>query len=167
MERTVTSPKATRTRHDRFEDFYRTHRDPVAHALAITLRNVSLGAEAADEAMARAYERWRTVRNADNQPGWAYRVGLNWARDRLKKTTRERGLGPTEPVAAETGRVDPALDAAVADLPIEFRAVIVLRYFLDWSLDEIANGLDVPLGTVKSRLSRAHARLQSTLEELR
>ncbi len=52
-------------------------------------------------------------------------------------------------------------------LALEFRAVVVLRYFFDWQLDEIAVALDVPLGTVKSRLNRAHQRLAPALEELR
>lgn len=167
MWETVTDQTITKTRHERFEDFYRTHREPVAHALAITLRDRTLGAEAADEAMARAYERWRTVRKMDNQPGWVYRVGLNWARDRLRKTGRERGLDLVEPGAADVIRTDPSLDRAVAALPLEFRSVIVLRYFLDWRLEEIAQALDVPLGTVKSRLNRAHTRLAPTMEDLR
>jgi RNA polymerase sigma factor (sigma-70 family) len=167
MWETVPDQTVTRARHARFEDFYRTHRDPVAHALAVTLRDATLGAEAADEAMARAYERWRSVRKVDNQPGWVYRVGLNWARDRLRKSGRERTLDLAEPLTDDAVRIDPSLDRAVADLPLEFRSVIVLRYFLDWNLDDISRALDIPLGTVKSRLNRAHARLAPTMEDLR
>jgi DNA-directed RNA polymerase specialized sigma24 family protein len=42
--------------------------------------------------------------------------------------------------------------------------VVVLRYFMDWSLEDIAAGLRIPVGTVKSRLNRAHAKLAELLE---
>lgn len=157
----------TRTRHQRFEDFYRTHRQPIAHALAITLRNRELAEEACDEGMVRAYERWRKVATFDNQPGWVYRVGLNYARDRLRKSGRERDLGTHDASRDDRLSDDPSLDGLIMSLPLEFRAVVVLRYFFDWQLDEIAVALDVPLGTVKSRLNRAHQRLAPALEELR
>jgi RNA polymerase sigma-70 factor (ECF subfamily) len=43
------------------------------------------------------------------------------------------------------------------------RSVIVARYYLDWSTPQIAEGLDIPLGTVKSRLNRALQRLSEEL----
>jgi RNA polymerase sigma-70 factor (ECF subfamily) len=55
------------------------------------------------------------------------------------------------------------LRAAVAELPLEFREVIVLRELEGLSYKEIASVLSIPLGTVMSRLTRARARLQQTL----
>ncbi len=154
-----------RPTHQRFEDFYRTHRESVATALGATLGNRDLGTEACDEAMARAYERWAKVSTMENQPGWVYRVGLNWARDRLRRQARRTWLRRDEVIDAEP--TDPELVRAIQSLPIDARSVLVLRYFLDWSLEEIAVALDCPMGTVKSRLNRALARLSTTLENLR
>jgi RNA polymerase sigma-70 factor, ECF subfamily len=162
MHETMHAPTPT---HRLFDDFYRNHRDSVARALGATLGDEDLGTEACDEAMARAYERWSTVSTMDNQPGWVYRVGLNWARDHLRKQARRARLRREEVIEPEP--TDPALIRALQSLPIDARSVLVLRFFLDWSIEEIALALDRPTGTVKSRLNRALTRLSKTLEDLR
>jgi RNA polymerase sigma-70 factor (ECF subfamily) len=58
---------------------------------------------------------------------------------------------------------DPDVTRAVAALPYKLRVVVVSRYYLDWTNSEIATGLDIPLGTVKSRLHRALAQLETAL----
>lgn len=61
-------------------------------------------------------------------------------------------------------RVDrDALAQALADLPVEFREVVVLRELEDLSYKEIAQISDLPIGTVMSRLARARKRLQISL----
>ena len=57
--------------------------------------------------------------------------------------------------------------AALAELPAEQRAVIVLRYLLDYTPGEVARMLELPRGTVNSRLRRALDRLGSMIEEER
>jgi len=56
---------------------------------------------------------------------------------------------------------------AIGELPDDFRVVIVLREYHDQSLDEIARALEIPVGTVQSRLARARAALREALEGLR
>jgi RNA polymerase sigma-70 factor (ECF subfamily) len=148
-----------------FEAFYRGNRQHIFRALALTLGDRDLAADAVDEAMTRAFQHWRTVQNYDNQAGWAYRVGLNWARSRLRKRKREvlAERMPEEPT--EVRFTDPDLDRAVKSLPVDARAVVVLRHFLDWSTDEVARALQIRPGTVKSRLHRAMQELRSQLEE--
>ena len=68
----------------RFEDFYAAHRDEMARALGLALRDSALGAEAADEAFARACQRWGQVSSYANPQGWIFRVALNWARSWLR-----------------------------------------------------------------------------------
>jgi RNA polymerase sigma-70 factor (ECF subfamily) len=58
---------------------------------------------------------------------------------------------------------DPDVSKAVAALSYKLRAVVVVRYYLDWPIPQIAEGLHIPIGTVKSRLHRAHARLEKDL----
>lgn len=142
-----------------FEGFHRTHRDRLYRALVMTIRNPDVASEAVDEAMARAAERWETVGGYDSPEGWVYRVALNWSRSVFRRR---------RPLARSSGLVwdvlpDPDVTRAVAALPYKMRAVIVARYYLDWSTPQIAEGLDIPLGTVKSRLHRALQRLGKEL----
>jgi RNA polymerase sigma factor (sigma-70 family) len=152
-----------------FVEFWTAHRDPVARGLAVTLGDDDLGVEAADEAMARALARWDQVRAHANPAGWTYVVGLNWARSRLRRRRREELRAvPTDaarPAVVDGPAFDPALQAAIDALPIDMRVVVVLRLGLDWSTAEVAAALEVAEGTVKSRLSRAVARLAAELRE--
>jgi RNA polymerase sigma-70 factor (ECF subfamily) len=150
-----------------FTDFYRDRRDPVARALALTLGDVHLAAEATDEAMTRAYQRWARVASFDNPGGWVYRVGLNWA----GSARRRRQRLPASPAEREQTDValpaEPDLLAALAELDVRQRAVIVCRYYLGMSEAETAAALGTRPGTVKSRLHRGLHHLQGRLAHLR
>lgn len=143
-----------------FDAFYAESYTDVARALSITLGDAAWGREAADEAMTRAFDRWKDVAGYSNPAGWVYRVGLNWARSWHRKLNR-RLPWATETVALPSTH-DTALDDALADLDMKYRAVVVCRYLLDWSTEETSRALDLPTGTVKSRLSTGltHLRLQ-------
>lgn len=156
--------RPTGLRQREFPDFYRVHHQPILRALSATIRDDDLAQEATDEAMTRAYQRWSAVSEYDNAPGWVYRVGLNWARSRIRKQTREY-LHDTPPErAVHQSLPDPDLEAALRALPIEGRSLVVLRHLLDWSYDEIAEALGIPVGTAKSRLHRVMNDLRATLE---
>jgi RNA polymerase sigma-70 factor (ECF subfamily) len=122
-----------------------------------------LGLEAADEAMLRAFARWDTVRSYGNPAGWCYRVGLNWARNQLRRQRRgcpgiyETASGTDDPLP------DSELDEALGSLSLRHRTVVVLRYYLGWTVPQIADALRLPAGTVKSRLHRALRKLERQL----
>lgn len=167
--RVVREPNTTGAlvRPRRFEDFYRSNREDLVRALALTLRDPHLAAEAADEAMVRAYQHWRSLVTYDNPAGWTYRVGLNWARSWLRKRRREVPEMATEPPVWDPDPVDPSLAQEIGSLSDKHRAVIVLRFFWDWRIDQIADALDISPGTVKSRLHRALRQLRSNGEVTR
>ncbi|MEM7285892.1 MAG: sigma-70 family RNA polymerase sigma factor [Actinomycetota bacterium] len=145
-----------------FEAFYAEHHAPVARALALTLGDTGLGVEAADEAMTRAYQRWSQVAGYANPAGWVYRVGLNWARSFLRRRRRTTSSPYIEEAPVEDPQpTDPSLARALAALDPKHRSVVVLRYLLDWSVDQTAEALDIAPGTVKSRLHRALAQLET------
>ena len=149
-----------------FSRFFDDHHRRIASGLALTLRDDQLATDAAAEAMARAYQRWDDVGQYANPAGWVYRVGLNWARSRRRKLIREsfRSESP-EAAAPPTPDVDPTLGQALAELPVEQRAVVVCRYLLDWSEFQTAEALQIAPGTVKSRLSRGLDRLAVLLSD--
>lgn len=148
-----------------FSAFYRQYRKAVYRPLAIALRDPDMAAEAVDEAMVRAFERWSVVQRVDNQAGWVYRVAYRWAIDRMRRRDVERrALAILKPTAQEA-RPDPEpfLHPALARLPIEQRAVVVLAVAFEWSEKEIAEVLGIRPGTVKSRLHRGLASLRKEL----
>lgn len=147
-----------------FAAFYKKCRSPVRRGLALALGSVGLADEAVDEAMTRAFAYWETVRGYDRPDGWVYRVGLNWARGVFRKRRYEL-LSELEPNVGPS--VDPLPDRdlieAVGRLSLKVRAVVVARYYFDMSTAEVAEALEIPEGTVKSRLSRALDRLAADL----
>ena len=150
-----------------FEEFYDAARPRLLRAVGFTIDDRDLSVEVVDEALSRAYARWAMVARMANPDGWVYRVAMNLARNRFRRVRLERRRPlPVERTADDLqGWSDPAIAAALGQLPVEQRAVVVLRFHLDWSVDAIAVALDVPPGTVKSRLHRALERLESLLEE--
>jgi DNA-directed RNA polymerase specialized sigma24 family protein len=146
-----------------FETFYRDAYADIGRALTVTLGDLDLAQEATDEAMVRAYARWEKVRAYDNPGGWVYRVGLNWARSARRRLTRVPPFHDRRVVDPPVS--DPANAAALQDLDVSLRAVVVCRLLLDWSVDETATALRLKPGTVKSRLHRALAQLERTLGE--
>lgn len=149
-----------------FSTFYRDHYQTIARALAYTVGDTALGVEAADEAMARAYARWGSVSTYDNPAGWVHRVGLNWARSVLRRTTRRLPMRD-RPDVVQPPVADPEIAAALQELEVRLRAVVVCRLLLDWSIDDTADALGIKPGTVKSRYHRALRVLQSSLHHLR
>lgn len=149
-----------------YATFYRSSYASVARALTLTLVDVDLATEATDEAMARAYQRWDHISSFESPEGWTYRVGLNWARSVVRRRRRFQVVAlpdDLEGSVAEMG--DPALRRALGRLPVDQRAVIVCRFLFDWSVEQTAKALHLRPGTVKSRLHRALAALQSDLSQ--
>jgi RNA polymerase sigma-70 factor (ECF subfamily) len=101
---------------------------------------------------------------------WLYRVATNCALDELRR--RKRRPVPTDSLpepAAQMGSVEDRVgaridvDTALAALPEEFRVAVVLRDLCDLDYAEIAEVLDVPPGTVRSRIARGRAALAEAL----
>jgi RNA polymerase sigma-70 factor (ECF subfamily) len=145
-----------------FDAFYKATWSDVYRALWVTFRDSDLAQEATDEAMTRAYQHWSRVRSYRNPAGWVYRVGANWAHNRLRRRRLERDRREPAPTARPP---EPSgVAEAVRRLPLPQRQVVVMRLLLDWSELDTAEALDIKPGTVKSRLSRAVARLREELE---
>lgn len=145
-----------------FAAFYAAHHERLFRAVALAIRDVDLASDATDEAMVRAAEHWEQVSAYDSPGGWVYRVALNWSRSVFRSRGRRWKRAPS--IVTRDRLPDPDVSDAVARLPRQQRVVVVARYYLDWTLADIAVALDVPVGTVKSRLSRAQDRLAEILE---
>jgi RNA polymerase sigma-70 factor (ECF subfamily) len=99
---------------------------------------------------------------------WLYRIATNAALDELRRRSR-RPIPHDAPAHMSTpsreGAVDARLDVdrALAEVPTEFRTAVVLRDLADLDYREIAAVLEVPVGTVKSRIARGRRALRDAL----
>lgn len=103
---------------------------------------------------------------------WLYRVATNAALDELRRRKRrpepaeldeDRSPGGAGVESAVAARLD--VDSALAGLTPEFRAAVVLRDLCDMDYAEIAEVLDVPIGTVRSRIARGRTAIANQLRE--
>ena len=154
MERAVT-----------FDEFFVEARPRLINAIRFTVGDGDLAVDVVDEAMTRAYDRWRDVAAMANPSGWVYRVALNLARNRFRRLRLERRRPQPAHLVHDDVVADPGLARALGQLPADQRSVLVLRFYLDWSVDEVATALGLAPGTVKSRVHRGLRRLESMLEE--
>jgi RNA polymerase sigma-70 factor, ECF subfamily len=96
---------------------------------------------------------------------WVYRIATNAALDELRRISR-RAI-PTEDSAMERAQPDSTDEVdtqmliahALSGVAAEYRVVLVLRHVADLDYEEIASILDIPIGTVRSRLARGRAQL--------
>ena len=100
---------------------------------------------------------------------WLHRIVVNRAIDWGRREALRRKVDEPDEQAASTPpeQIGEDVMEALTLLPVEQRAVVVLRYLLDYSPGEIARMLELPRGTVNSRLRRALDRLGTLLEEAR
>jgi len=158
--------RARRGDRDAAADLFRRYwRDAWRAAYAITGRR-SLADDVAADGFERAFA--ALGRFDDRRPfgPWLHRIVANRALDLLRA---ERRLSSDElpeqtdlSLQYESG--DRGLLRAVADLPLERRAVVVLRYGVGMTPKQIGETLDLPVGTVNSRLARALEQLRESLE---
>ena len=138
----------------------------LAHAI---LRDATDAQDATHDAFEQAWRKWSTLRDPARFEPWFDRILVNTCRDRLR-SGRRRPVDISDEVAIAAG--DPYAQAddrellanAIATLPPEQSVVVALRYYRDLPVDEIASRLDIPAGTVHSRLHYALKRLHSAIE---
>jgi RNA polymerase sigma-70 factor (sigma-E family) len=120
------------------------------------------------EAFARALARPRGLSDVDVPEAWLRTVAINvvrrrWRRRQLLDAILLRDRPVQQLVAAAPGPERADVRDALATLPRIYREVIVLHYLADLPVDEVAGLLEVPVGTVKSRLSRGRTALAARL----
>ncbi len=135
--------------------------------------DTNLAEDAAQDTFLRAWQNLRSYEPRTTLRSWLYRIAANRAIDLLRR----------EKPAADIGQIDPPDDAALPEtrailnerqakvqaavlaLPIASRSVLILREYEGLSYKEISETLDIPLGTVMSRLNFARLKLAAALQD--
>ena len=140
-------------------------------------RNAADAEEAAQDGFVKAWRALGRFREGAPFRPWLLRIVANEAHNRVRSAGRRAGLALRAATEESSGDAAPSpeavllsaeqregLLAAVNELPEEQRLVVSLRYFLGLSELEVAEALDVPQGTVKSRNARALERLRESYD---
>jgi RNA polymerase sigma-70 factor, ECF subfamily len=137
----------------------------------VVLRDPELARDAVQDALIRAWRDLPGLRDPDRYEAWLYRLTLRACIDAARQRRRhvvEVELSPLDPDPdpnpADRVADRDALDAAFAALDPEHRALVVLHVHLGVPLPEAAKACGIPLGTAKSRVSRALAQMRRALE---
>lgn len=136
----------------------------------LILRNQALADDAVQNALIHAWRDLPRLRDADRFEAWLRRLLVNACHDELRRSRRHRSEIAIDVAGAAslpdgTGGLAnrDEVERGFARLTDDYRTVIALRFYLDLSLAEIARSLDLPMGTVKSRLSRALRAMRAEL----
>jgi RNA polymerase sigma-70 factor (sigma-E family) len=160
-------------RDEEFSVFVRARRvELLRSACLLTAGDTHRAEDLVQTALARLYVAWPRVRRDGTQAAYAWRIIVNAHLDEVRQPRwrRERyvadppdGAGPAPPGDLPDGIDGDQIRTALAALPPRMRAAIVLRHWLDLSVEETASLLNCSEGTVKSQTAKALARLRELL----
>ena len=157
---------------DAFEELMRAHEDRVFGICLRMLRDREAALDATQETFLTVYRKADRFHGEAAFSTWLYRVAVNTCYDALRRQKRRRtdampeGMDVGDPRAGdafEAAELRPDLQAALARLPADFRAAVVLSDLEGLALDTVAGLLDIPVGTVKSRVFRGRRLLAEAL----
>jgi RNA polymerase sigma-70 factor (ECF subfamily) len=159
---------------DAYEELVRRYYTSVVNIVHRMCGDTSLAEDAAQEAFLRAWVHLSSFHLDSSLRNWLYRIAVNAALDVLRRKTEDT-VGDEKmhrftdqapgPEAALIAKEQAAfLQQAMQSLPEASRSVLVLREYGELSYEEIATVLDIPMGTVMSRLNYARNRLRETLK---
>ncbi len=157
--------------HDAFSELVRGAIGRLYAAALLILRDQARAEDATQEALVAAWRDLSALRDPDRFDAWLHRL-LVRSCYREARRGRRRWTVEMEVRPSMTVEPDPALDLIDRDelergfarLDADARSILVLRYYLGLSVDEVAAALGIPSGTAKSRLHRATAAMRAALD---
>lgn len=151
-----------------FREFIGSRLDGLRRTAYLMCGDWHLADDVVSDAVVKIFRNWRRISRMENLDAYVRRAVVNaWLDDRRRPWRRERSVAELPPVA------QPAGDRSVNDrlailkhlgaLPARRRAVIVLRFYCDLSVDETAAVLECSPGTVKSQTAKALETLRTSM----
>jgi RNA polymerase sigma-70 factor, ECF subfamily len=134
--------------------------------------NATAAEDVAQEVFLRAFRNLHQLRDAGAAKGWLLVITRNefnrWCTKYAPQPSLEAHEAPEESAEPESAVIDREewVQQSLDQLPLDYRTVVVMFYFEQLSYTEIAEQLEIPLGTVMSRLNRGKAHLKKTLTNL-
>ena len=157
-----------------FGNLVQLYQQPLLRAMLPVTDNHEEAQDIVQEAFIQAYRNLGSFRGDSAFFTWIYRIAFNLAKARHRKQrpfsidTSSLSMPSKEPSAEqifESSEFRTILRTAIAELSIDHQHVIILRELEELDYDEIAQRLDLSVGTVRSRLHRARTQLRDLLQE--
>lgn len=165
-----------------FRELYELHQERVFNTALRVLGNPADAADVTQEVFLTLFRKLGEFQGNSRLSTWVYRITVNLSIDRKRRTGSapaivsegntdgflldllpdEDGAGPTQ--GADHEFVERKVQSAIGRLSPKLRAIVVLRYVEGLAYSEIADVMDCSIGTVKSRLNRAHGNLEGLLK---
>jgi RNA polymerase sigma-70 factor, ECF subfamily len=171
--------------HNAFGEIVEIYKDKVFQICFRMLGNRQEAEDLAQEAFVRAYVNIRSFNITMKFSTWLYRIATNLCIDRLRKKKPDyyldaevagtEGLNMYSQIASDMAKpegevesleLQETIQVEIMKLPEKYRSVIVLKYIEELSLKEISEILDLPVGTVKTRIHRGREALRKQLRHL-
>lgn len=168
-----------------FDVLVSRYKNPLMNYIFRYLGDVDESSDVLQETFVRLYEKKHQYKTIARFSTWIYTIAGNLAKSELRKPYKRRSVsitqstGDDEEVDMQLEDGDPLPDrmvdgalkneriqAALLELPAEFREAVILRDIQDLSYDDIADIIQKPIGTVKSRINRGRAMLQNLLRDI-
>jgi RNA polymerase sigma factor (sigma-70 family) len=163
--------RARRGDHDAFAELAGAAISRLDSAAWLILRDPEQAADAVQNALVRAWRDLPTLRDPDRFDAWVHRLLVRSCVDEARRLRRHRvDVEITELDAPAVAGIETAvvtrdeLERGFVRLEPELRAVLVLHYYLDLPLPDVAVSLGLPVGTAKSRLHRALVQMRAALD---
>jgi RNA polymerase sigma-70 factor, ECF subfamily len=163
--------------HDAFAELVEKYKDPVFNVAYRMLGNPTEAEDVAQEAFVRAFTQLHTYKDTHRFSTWLLSIASHLAIDQIRRRRfialpldnvpflewiADVGAGPEQ--SAIQGEVADEMQKVLDALPAKYRAVLVLRYWYDFSYEEIANALSLTPALVKARLHRARELVARTMK---
>ena len=156
---------------DDFRYLVRRYQGALLAHLAGKLGNKDSAEEAAQESLVRAYFNMGRLKKPESFFFWLLGIADHVAKEHQRNKRIRQQREAIRSFSQEAGEPelsqDYALESAVAELPEDYRKIVLLRYYASHSCSQIAEHLAMPLGTVTKTLSRAYAMLRESLQQQR
>ncbi|ATW26792.1 RNA polymerase sigma factor [Candidatus Formimonas warabiya] len=157
-------------------EWMKLYGDRIIRVVYLIIDDYHVAEEITQEVFVRAFKSMNSFRGDSSAYTWLYRIALNLSRNHLNHKSKIRfrplNMEEKEDVFTESPEdkvvrkvMNGKIRASIRQLPLIYREVIILHYFEDLKVAEIAQILQQPEGTVKSKLSRGREALENTLRK--
>lgn len=158
------------------DDWMRLYGDRIIRVIYLIIDDYHVAEEITQEVFVKAYKNMDSFRGDSSPYTWLYRIALNLSKNHLKRKSRiwfiifknvETETRLTEPLEEKVINmtISAGVRACILKLPLIYREVIILHYFEDLKVSDMARILEQPEGTVKSKLFRGRELLEAIMRK--